>query len=149
MQLTRFTDLGLRILMYMTQHCRPEPVTSAELASQFQVPQNHVIKVVQRLAKLGWLDTQRGRHGGLRLGVRPEELTLGKVLRALEEVDSLVDCAQPPCVLKNRCLLKGVLDDALVAFYDKMDEHTLEDVSKRPTETALVSLHRKYAVAAR
>lgn len=144
MRLTRFTDLGLRVLMYLTQHDRTEPVTNAEIACQFQAPHNHVIKVVNRLAKLGWVDTQRGRHGGLRLGVRPEELRLGRVLRALEEVEQLIDCAEPPCVLKSRCLLKSALDGGLEAFYAKMDEQTLADVCKRQTGSALITLHRKY-----
>jgi Rrf2 family nitric oxide-sensitive transcriptional repressor len=149
MQLTRFTDLGLRVLMYLTQHTRSEPVTNAEIASQFEVPVNHVIKVVGRLAKLGWVETQRGRLGGMRLGVSPTKLRLGEVLRALEQTDQLVDCAQPPCVLKNRCLIKGALDEGLEAFYAKMDEQTLADVCVRATETALIALHRKYQTNAR
>ena len=149
MQLTRFTDLGLRVLMYLTQHHGDAPVTNAEIAAQFQVPHNHVIKVVHRLAKLGWVDTQRGRHGGLRLAASADELRLGRVLRALEQVDQLVDCEHPPCVLRNRCLLKGVLDRALEAFYDRMDEHTLADVCKSRTGAALVTLHRKYEPASK
>jgi Rrf2 family nitric oxide-sensitive transcriptional repressor len=145
MQLTRFTDLGLRVLMYMTQHNRPDPVTNAELASQFETPHNHVIKVVNRLAKLGWVETQRGRRGGLRLSVRPADLRLGLALRALEQTEQLVDCNHPPCVLKSRCLLKGALDEALEAFYQKMDERTLADVCRSRTGSALVTLHRKYA----
>jgi Rrf2 family nitric oxide-sensitive transcriptional repressor len=144
MQLTRFTDLGLRVLMYLTQHRRDAPVTNAEIASQFGVPQNHVIKVVGRLAKLGWVDTQRGRLGGMRLGVSPSKLRLGQALRALEETEQLVDCSHPPCVLKSRCLLKGALDEGLEAFYAKMDERTLADVCERSTEMALITLHRKY-----
>lgn len=149
MQLTRFTDLGLRVLMYLTQHTRADLVTNAEIASQFEVPQNHVIKVVGRLAQLGWVDTQRGRLGGMRLAIAPDKLRLGGVLRALEETDELVDCANPPCVLKNRCLLKSALDQGLEAFYAKMDEKTLADVCVRTTAMALVSLHRKYESFAR
>jgi len=147
MQLTRFTDLGLRVLMYLTQHERAEPVTNAEIAAQFQVPRNHVIKVVHRLGKLGWVDTQRGRGGGLRLGVPAESLTLGVVLRRLEGADELVDCDDPPCVLKGRCLVKSALDAGLASFYAKMDEYTLADVCKSRTGAALVTLHRKYLLA--
>ena len=149
MQLTGFTDLGLRVLMYLTQHERVEPVTNAEIAHQFDVPHNHLIKVVGRLAKLGWVDTQRGRLGGMRLGIAPNKLRLGQVLRALEETEELVDCAHPPCVLKNRCLLKSALDEALEAFYAKMDERTLADVCARSTESVLIALHRKYQSSAR
>lgn len=144
-QLTRFADLGLRVLMYLTHEQRETPVTNAEIASQFQVPHNHVIKVVNRLGKLGWVDAQRGRGGGLRLRVPASSLHLGKVLRALESPRPLVDCDVPPCVLRQRCSLKGALDAAQKAFYDKLDEHSLADLAHSRTGAALVTLHRKYA----
>ena len=145
MQLTRFTDLGLRILMYLVHHERPEPVTSHEIAQQFSVPHNHVTKIVHRMGSLGWIETLRGRKGGIRLQARPQTLSLGLVLRTLEGTEQVVDCASPPCVLRNRCLLKGVLDRALSSFYDTLDEHTLADVCQDRTGATLVSLHRKYA----
>lgn len=148
MQLTRFTDLGLRVLMYLSEEDRPEPVTNAEIAAQFQVPHNHVIKVVHKLGKLGWVATQRGRNGGLRLGVAAEQLRLGQVLRALESASELVNCDEPPCVLKGRCMVKGALNAGLAAFYAKMDEYTLADVCKQRTGAALVSLRRKYIARA-
>ena len=146
--MTRFTDLGLRILMYLSQHKRPDPVTNAELAKQLEASHNHVIKVVNRLARLGWVTTQRGRHGGLWLGIPPERLRLGQALRAIEEATELVDCEHPPCVLRRRCLLKHALDDALSAFYERMDQYTLADVCKGGTGDVLVSLHRKFPASA-
>lgn len=145
MHLTRFADLGLRVLMYLT-HERPNtPVTNAEIASQFQVPHNHVIKVVNKLGKLGWVETQRGRGGGLRLATSPASLRLGDVLRALEDTYSLIDCSDPPCVLRQRCTLKGALDAATLAFYDKLNENTLADMVQSRTASTLLHLHRKYA----
>jgi Rrf2 family nitric oxide-sensitive transcriptional repressor len=145
MHLTRFTDLGLRVLMYL-MHARPDtPVTNAEIASQFKVPHNHVIKVVHKLGKLGWIETQRGRGGGLQLAVSPKRLRLGEVLQALEGTVELVDCDSPPCVLSHRCSLKGVLDEALAAFYAKLNEHTLGDLDDSRTANQLLTLHRKYA----
>jgi Rrf2 family nitric oxide-sensitive transcriptional repressor len=144
MQLTRFTDLGLRVLMYLTQPERAEPVTNAEIAAQFGVPHNHVIKVVHRLGKLGWIRTQRGRGGGISLGVAPAKLRLGDVLRELEGDAPLVDCDRPPCVLQNTCQLKHALDVGLAKFYSAMNEYTLADVSGRRTATTLAALHRAY-----
>jgi Rrf2 family nitric oxide-sensitive transcriptional repressor len=145
MQLTRFADLGLRVLMYLT-HERPDsPVTNAEIASQFQVPHNHVIKVVNKLGKLGWVDTQRGRGGGLRLAVPATSLRLGDVLLGLEATRSVVDCEDPPCVLKQRCSLKGALDQALASFYSTLNEYTLAELCRNRTASALITLHRKYA----
>lgn len=144
MQLTRFADLGLRVLMYLT-HERPDsPVTNAEIASQFQVPHNHVIKVVNKLGKLGWVDTQRGRGGGLRLAVPATSLRLGDVLLGLEPTRSVVDCEDPPCVLKQRCSLKGALDQALASFYSTLNEYTLAELCRNKTASALLTLHRKY-----
>jgi Rrf2 family nitric oxide-sensitive transcriptional repressor len=144
MQLTRFADLGLRVLMYLTHERTQVPVTNAEIASQFQVPHNHVIKVVNKLGKLGWVETTRGRGGGLRLAVPPESLRLGDVLLALQPTESLVDCDTPPCVLRQRCSLKGALDQALAAFYASLNEYTLAELCRSRTANVLVSLHRKY-----
>lgn len=144
MQLTRFADLGLRVLMYLTQERAQVPVTNAEIASQFQVPHNHVIKVVNKLGKLGWVETQRGRGGGLRLAVSAESLRLGDVLRGLEPTHSLVDCDTPPCVLRQRCSVKSALDQALAAFYLSLNEHTLAALCRNRTANVLVMLHRKY-----
>jgi Rrf2 family nitric oxide-sensitive transcriptional repressor len=145
MHLTRFTDLGLRTLMYLAQHEGPESVTNALIARQFQVPHNHVIKVVHRLGKLGWVHTKRGRHGGLQLAALPHELRLGEVVRGLEETSQLVDCHEPPCVLKSRCLLRSALDDALSAFYEKLDQRTLADMIKAPTGGVLLRLSSRRA----
>lgn len=144
MHLTRFTDLGLRVLMYLAVQDRQPPVTIAEIASQFDVPQNHLIKVVHRLGQLGWVATQRGRRGGLRLGVEASALPIGDVLRALEGDPSLVDCSSPPCALQGRCRLKSVLDQALAGFYTQLNEYTLAQVCQQRTEQTLLRLHRMF-----
>jgi Rrf2 family nitric oxide-sensitive transcriptional repressor len=144
MQLTRFTDLGLRVLMYLTQPERTDPVTNAEIAAQFGIPHNHVIKVVNKLGKLGWVRTQRGRGGGIALGVAAHQLRLGDVLRGLEEAEQLIDCATPPCVLRGGCLLKHALDAGLASFYEAMDRYTLADVTAQRTGAKLATLHRNY-----
>jgi Rrf2 family nitric oxide-sensitive transcriptional repressor len=146
-QLTRFSDLGLRVLLYLNQQDLVEPVTSGEIATQFQVPHNHIIKVVHKLGQLGWVETQRGRHGGLRLSSAAPLLTLGTVVRTLEGARSLVDCDDPPCVLRQGCSLKGVLDDALEAFYQTLDRHTLADLYKQRTRSTLIALRRSHAAA--
>ena len=71
-------------------------------------------------------------------------IRLGAVLRALEGPAELVDCDTPPCVLKGRCLVKSALNEAAQAFYAKLDEYTLADVSRSRTGDALVTLHKKY-----
>lgn len=144
MQLTRFSDFGLRVLMYLSQHDRAQPVTIAEIATQFNVPHNHLVKVVNKLGKLGWVATLRGRGGGLRLAAPPDQLRLGMVLRGLEGSTELIHCDDPPCVLSGHCILKRALDAGLQAFYRQMDEYTLADVCAHRTGEAIVTLHRNY-----
>ncbi|MDN3577772.1 Rrf2 family transcriptional regulator [Chitinimonas viridis] len=144
MQLTRFSDLGLRVLMYLTQHDRALPVTIAEIAGQFQVPHNHLIKVVNRLGKLGWVTATRGRNGGLRLAAPAQGLQLGQVLQGLEHSTELINCEDPPCTLRGHCLLKVALNAGLAAFYNKMDDYTLADVCGSRTGEAIITLHRQF-----
>ncbi len=146
MHLTRFTDIGLRALMYLAAKDREPPVTATELAQQFSMPRSHVVKVVHRLGQLGWVETRRGRSGGLRLAVPPQSLLIGDVMRALEGEGGLIDCAQPPCPLQGRCLLRGALDKALAAFYRDLNQYTLADVSAKRTGQAILQLHRNFIV---
>jgi Rrf2 family nitric oxide-sensitive transcriptional repressor len=111
MRLTRFSDIGLRVLIYLERAGeRTQPVTVAEIGRQFDIPLNHLVKVVGQLAKLGWVQATRGRNGGLRLAADPATLTIGQVLRKLEgEDDELVDCEGTDCALKLDCQLRGML----------------------------------------
>ncbi|WP_137936894.1 Rrf2 family transcriptional regulator [Chitinivorax sp. B] len=144
MQLTRFTDLGLRVLMYLTYRDRTAFVTIGEIAEQFEVPHNHLIKVVNKLGKLGWLHATRGRNGGLKLVADPQYLKLGTILRELEGSTQLIDCESPPCALKAGCRLKSALDVGLEAFYRAMDDVRLADIVAAPTGDKIVTLHHHY-----
>lgn len=142
MHITHFTDLGLRVLMYLAIGQRNEPVTISEIAEQFHVSRNHLVKVVHRLGQLQWVATTRGKGGGLALAAPPHHYRLGTIIRTLEECDSLVDCQQPPCVLLDGCTLKQVLDEALHLFYQQLDRYTLADVMKNQTATTISELQR-------
>jgi Rrf2 family nitric oxide-sensitive transcriptional repressor len=144
MQLTRFSDLGLRVLMYLSAPARTVPVTIGEIASQFGVPHNHLVKVVNRLGKLGCLRATRGRNGGLALAMPASALRLGELLRGLEEAAELIDCDKPPCILQGQCQLKAALNAGLAAFYAAMDAFTLADVSGQRTGEAIVVLHQQF-----
>lgn len=144
MQLTRFSDLGLRVLMYLAHQDRPEPVTIAEIATQFNVPTNHLTKVVNKLGRLGWVSTLRGRHGGLRLGQPAAAIRVGEVVQQMEGHEQLIDCAGLDCVLAGTCLLQGALNAALRAFYDELNRHTLADVCTKRTGEAIIRMHRQF-----
>jgi Rrf2 family transcriptional regulator, nitric oxide-sensitive transcriptional repressor len=146
MRLTRFSDIGLRVLIYLERAGeRPHPVTVAEIGKQFDIPLNHLVKVVGQLAKLGWVQATRGRNGGLRLAADPATLTIGQVLRKLEGEDNeLVDCDGTDCALKLDCQLRGMLRTGMRAFYDAMDGYTLAHATAGNTGERVMRMHRMF-----
>jgi Rrf2 family nitric oxide-sensitive transcriptional repressor len=151
MRLTRFSDIGLRVLIYLERAGeRAQPVTVAEISSQFDIPLNHLVKVVGQLAKLGWIKATRGRNGGLRLLADPATLTIGQVLRKLEgEEDELVDCEGTDCALKLDCQLRRMLRAGMRAFYDAMDRYTLSQATSGATGEQVMRMHKMFWSAAR
>ena len=146
MRLTRFSDIGMRVLIYLERAGeRTHPVTVAEIGKQFDIPLNHLVKVVGQLAKLGWIQSTRGRNGGLRLAADPATLTLGQVLRKLEgEEDELVDCEGTDCALKMDCQLRGMLRAGMRAFYEAMDRYTLAQATSGATGEQVMRMHRMF-----
>lgn len=140
MQLNRFTDYGLRVLMYLHALDPEERVTTDSIAQRFSIPVNHLNKVVSRLVHLGWVSSRPGRNGGIRLAERDQPLLLGDVLCELEGHPSLINCSEPPCPLRGACHLKQVLDEGRAAFYADMNRHTLADMAAPPTQTLLQRL---------
>jgi Rrf2 family transcriptional regulator, nitric oxide-sensitive transcriptional repressor len=129
MRLTAMTDYALRVLMYAG--ARPDRLcTIAEIADAHGISEAHLMKVAHRLAQDGWLATQRGRGGGLRLGRVPQAINLGDVVRGVEPDFTLVECfaRDPACVLHGHCGLANVLHSALTRFMDELDRHTLADL---------------------
>ena len=142
MQLTHFTDLGLRVLIYLTYPDRTEPVTITEIATQFTISRNHLVKVVHFLAQQGWIVTARGKGGGMALSQPIETYRLGHLISTLEGHTELIDCAKPACGLKGQCQLKHILDQAQKSFYAVLDSYTLRDAVATPTREAIISLHQ-------
>ena len=131
MQLTRFTDFGLRVLI-STGVAGQRGITISEISTRYRISRNHLMKVVQHLSHAGYLETVRGRGGGLRLAVAPEKIGLGQVVREIEGF-GLVPCfdkARPgaSCLIAPACVLKGALRRALEAFLAVLDEYTLADL---------------------
>jgi len=129
MRLTSFTDYGLRILMRLADDPRACLTTDA-LASELALSRHHLQKVVQELARAGWVATQRGAGGGLRLAVEPAALTVGAVVRRMEAPQPLVECFRDDggaCVLTPRCALRHRLARAREAFLAELDRATLAD----------------------
>lgn len=133
MRLTQLSDYSLRVLMYLG--ARPERLaTIQEIAGAYGISENHLMKVVHRLAQNGFVETVRGRGGGLRLKGGAAEIRLGAVVRAVEEDFRLVECfgSGDTCRITDVCRLKRILHQALGAFLESLDAWTLADLVKRP-----------------
>jgi Rrf2 family nitric oxide-sensitive transcriptional repressor len=145
MQLTQFSDIGLRLLMYLAQEQRETPeITLAEVSSQFAIPRNHLAKVAAKLVKRGWVEAIRGRAGGLRLAIYPSEIRLGQVLRLLEGHSEVIDCEKLECKLNRGCELKLALASAYEAFYQALDQHTLADVTRGLAGKEIVRMQKGF-----
>ena len=144
MRLAEYTDYTLRVLMYCA--ARPQQlVTIGELAEHHRVSKNHLMKIVNDLARQGVLETTRGRGGGLRLMKDAKQIRVGDVVRASETDFRLVECFDPgtnQCTLSPSCRLKGLLDDALKSYFKTLDSMTLAELiapttSEAPPDAAL------------
>lgn len=129
MHITRYTDYSLRVLMYVALKGE-ELSTIREIAESYDISKNHLMKVVQELNSKGYLHAIRGKNGGLRLRGRPEEINLGELVRSTEQDLTLVECfgSGSQCALTPACRLKGVLGEALEAFFRVLDSYTLADL---------------------
>ncbi len=141
MRLTTFTDYTLRVLMFLALE-RDRLVTIPELASAFDVSENHLMKVVHQLARSGVVESVRGKGGGVRLARAPDEIRIGEIVRRSEGDTPIVECLSGDpggCVIDRACKLKGALLVAFEALYDSLDGHTLADLisNKRPLLVAL------------
>lgn len=133
MQLTRHTDYGLRMLMYLSLE-RSRTMTVGEVAGALHLSSHHLMKVAQDLRRHGFVEAHRGRSGGLVLAKDPEDVVLGDVVRALESLH-VVECfdeERNECALTPSCALKGALAEAIEAFLDVLDGYTLADLVRRP-----------------
>jgi Rrf2 family nitric oxide-sensitive transcriptional repressor len=141
MQLTRFSDLALRLLLYLASRDRPMDavVTARGAATLFNVPYTHMVKVVHQLGQQGLITTSKGKGGGLRLS-QPERIRLGEVLRLTEPKTPIIDCFTQARPLRFDCLLKEALDRAYGAFFAEMDRYTLAEIATMPALRPLVQL---------
>jgi len=129
MHLSLFSDYSLRILMFAA--LKNDVFRVDEVTDAYGISRHHVAKVIHHLGKLGYLETRRGRGGGIQLAHSPAEIRVGKLVRATEGAPVIVECFNPAtntCRISAVCRLKGVLGEAMAAFYESLDRFTLADL---------------------
>ncbi|WP_093118724.1 RrF2 family transcriptional regulator [Salinihabitans flavidus] len=128
MRITKRTNIAIRVLMYCAAH-DGELVTKSEIATVCNASENHLAQVINRLAQLGFISTQRGRNGGLMLARPATQIEIGAVFRELEGPVPMAECfadVDNSCPLTDACRLRGALEDAAEAFYARLDKVSLD-----------------------
>ena len=130
MKLNHFTDFSMRVLMYLDQKKENQQSSLDELAADFKISRNHLIKVVQFLAVNELVHTKRGKNGGILISDKAREILLGDLIHLLEQDDTpVVNCDSKPCVFKSHnCKLKSVFNTAYLAFIESLNQYKLSDL---------------------
>ena len=131
MRLTSYTDYSIRVLMYLSADTH-KLANIKDIAAAYGISKNHLMKVIYNLGKLGYIETVRGRNGGIRLAMEPHDINIGALVRKTEEDFAIVECftSDNHCPISPVCALRNILNQALLAFIEVLDAYSLEDISK-------------------
>lgn len=142
MQLTTFSDYSMRVMMYLGLR-HGKLATISEIAQAYKISENHLTKVVHHLARLGYVETVRGKGGGLRLVLLPATVNIGKMLRDSEGGSSLLPCLtkEDECCIQRSCQLTGILREAEDALFAVLDKYTLADLLFKEVPLANILFH--------
>jgi Rrf2 family transcriptional regulator, nitric oxide-sensitive transcriptional repressor len=139
MRLTLHTDYALRVLIHVGRQ-KGDLVTINEIAECYGISKNHLTKVVHQLGRSGYLETVRGKYGGVRLLRNPEDVKLGEFIRETEEDFTLVRCMRcnsaEECRLSDGCIARDALSTGLTAFFKVLDGYTLADMLAEERQAA-------------
>ncbi|AZR40624.1 MULTISPECIES: RrF2 family transcriptional regulator [Marinobacter] len=141
MHITRYTDYSLRVLIYLALQ-QERLVTIQQIADSYDISKNHLMKVVHQLTLKGYIESVRGKNGGLRLHRRPEDINIGVLVRETEQDMNLVECfsSDNQCCITPVCGLKNILAEALRAFLNTLDQYTLADILTERQKPQLLRL---------
>jgi Rrf2 family nitric oxide-sensitive transcriptional repressor len=134
MQLTLFTDYALRTLTLLAVQPSDRLSTISEVATTFAISRNHVVKIVHQLGIKGYIQTIRGKNGGIRLSRAAAAINLRDVVMDMENILCAVDCKRENCRLSGGCRIQGILRRAMNAFLEVLGEYTLADAVRNPTQ---------------
>lgn len=134
MQLTRQTDYAIRVMMFLGIQKDDRLVTISDIAYHFDISRNHLMKIVHRLGQKEYIQTVRGKYGGLRLERNPNSIKLGELVRDFETTLDVVDCKKLTCPITGSCDLKPIMQKAQEAFLAVIDEYTLQNLLNNPAD---------------
>lgn len=134
MQLTRQTDYAIRVMMFLGIQKDDRLVTISDIAYHFDISRNHLMKIVHRLGQKEYIQTVRGKYGGLRLERDPSSIKLGELVRDFETTLDVVDCKKLTCPITGSCDLKPIMQKAQEAFLAVIDEYTLQNLLNNPAD---------------
>jgi len=146
MRLTTFSDYSMRVMMYLgLQH--GQLVTISDIARAYNVSENHLTKVVHHLAQSGYVETVRGKGGGLRLVRDPKTINIGEMIRDSEGDTGLLPCLDTDgtCCIQPSCKLMGILHEAQAALFAVLDKYTLADLLLQEAPLACILMHPRPA----
>lgn len=124
MNLSKFTDYALRACLYLGAH-QGRIVPISEIAQAYGLSQSNLMKVVNQLVDGGFLNSRRGRSGGVELAQSAAKLKIGDIARFMEGDGAMVDCTT--CLLRGNCGLVSGLVAAKNAFYQSLNETSVAD----------------------
>ena len=136
MRLTRHTDYAFRALIYLGLLEKEQLATIGNIATDYGISRNHLMKVIQKLVQSGYVHSVRGKFGGVCLRLPPGDVRLGAVARVTESHEPMLDCRDDSCPLSSECPLQDAMDEAMDAFFLALDRYTLEDMLAQPERLA-------------
>lgn len=130
MRLTNYSDYSLRVLIFLSTEPKEKLVNIKDIAEAYDISKNHLMKIIYNLGKMGYIETIRGRNGGIRLAKLPSDINIGELIRKTEEDFHIVECFEHNnnCVITPVCSLKHIFNKALDQFLQVLDQYTLEDI---------------------
>jgi len=137
-QLKKYTDYGLRVLIYLAAKQEARLVTIDELSRTFNAPRNHLNKVIHQLGKEGFIETRRGKNGGFQLGMKAEDIRLDRLIRTLEGDEFWIDCHNPECSIFPVCELKRIINEGKEVFYRHLSEYTVASLVSQPEKIRIL-----------
>lgn len=143
MRLTTFTDYSLRVIIYLGLR-RGELNTISDIAQAYKISENHLMKVVHHLAQLGFVETIRGKSGGMRLAQDPESIKMGELIRHTEGDSELLPCVNTTssCCIQPSCNMVQILREAQCALYAVLDRYTLADLLLNKVSLSEILIHK-------